>query len=95
MQDTLGDKPLPALLRALGERTGAVIDNLDRAEKLGYIPSVDTWLMLRNLRNQMVHEYIEDPAVLASALMTAHEQVSMLDTVTSNMLSEIKRRGWV
>ncbi len=95
LQDTLGDKLLPALLRALGERTGAVIDNLDRAEKLGYIPSVDTWLMLRNLRNQMVHEYIEDPTVLAGALMTAHEQASMLDTVTSNMLGEIERRGWV
>ena len=68
LQDTVGDKLLPVLLTALAEHTGAVIDNLDRAEKLGLIESSDTWLELRRLRNQMVHEYIEDLAVLASAL---------------------------
>ena len=32
LQDTLGDKLLPLYLQALGERRGATIDNLDRAE---------------------------------------------------------------
>ena len=57
LQDTLGDKLLPVLLSALGEKPGAAIDNLDRAERLGYIQSVDDWLAMRNLRNQMVDEY--------------------------------------
>jgi uncharacterized protein with HEPN domain len=95
LQDTLRDKLLPLLLHALGERTGAVIDNLDRAEKLGFIPSVNDWLALRNLRNQMVHEYIEDPVVLANALMTAHNKVAMLVQTADSMLGEIKRRGWI
>ena len=94
LQDTVGDKLLPALLRALGERPGAVIDNLDRAEKLGFIPSVDEWLAIRNLRNQMVHEYIEDPAVLANALTTAHTKVATLVEATNNMLKELSARGW-
>jgi hypothetical protein len=34
LQDTLGDKFLPLLLTLLGERTSAVIDNLDRAERM-------------------------------------------------------------
>ena len=46
LQDTLGDKLLPVLLQALGETTGAVIDNLDRAERLGLIESSDQWMML-------------------------------------------------
>lgn len=37
LQDTIGDKLIPALLRALGEPQGAVIDNLDRAERLGWL----------------------------------------------------------
>jgi hypothetical protein len=32
LQDTIGDKLLPALLTALGETPGAAIDNLDRAD---------------------------------------------------------------
>lgn len=57
------------------------MENLDRAEKLGWLPSADTWMMLRKLRNQMVHEYVEDIAILADALNLAHESVAMLATV--------------
>ena len=46
LQDTLGDKLLPRYLAALGEQTGANIDNLARAERLGLIDSVGRWLEL-------------------------------------------------
>lgn len=35
LQDTLGDKLLPSLLILVGEKPGAAIDNLDRAERFG------------------------------------------------------------
>jgi hypothetical protein len=94
LQDTLGDKLLPALLRALGEQAGAVIDNLDRAERLSLLTSADRWFAMRELRNQMVHEYIEDPAVLASALQSGHDFVPELLATAERMLAELKRRGW-
>ncbi|MGV6816726.1 MAG: hypothetical protein ACWA44_05575 [Thiotrichales bacterium] len=94
LQDTLGDKLLPVLLRALGEQTGAVIDNLDRAERLGFIPSVEDWLTIRKLRNQMVHDYIEDLAVLTDALTTGHEYVPQLTESAAIMIAEIERRDW-
>jgi len=94
LQDTLGDKLIPALLRALGESVGAAIDNLDRAERLGWLTSVDQWLVVRRLRNQMVYEYIEDPAILASALQAAHEQVPMLIETSGALLDELNLRGW-
>lgn len=68
LQDTLGDKLIPLLLRALGETPGAAVDNLDRAERLGWLSSTSQWLAARKLRYQMVHEYIEDPAILAAAV---------------------------
>ena len=60
LQDTLGDKLLPTWLDVLEEKTSVAIDNLDKAEKIGVLPSVELWLELRQLRNQMIHEYIED-----------------------------------
>lgn len=78
LQDTVGDKLLPALLLALAEKTGPAIYNLDRAEKFGFIESTDTWMEMRKLRNQMVHEYVEDLAVLSSALRSGHAYVPAL-----------------
>lgn len=95
LQDTLGDKLLPAYLVALGEEAGAVIDNLDRSERLGIIPSADDWFAIRKLRNQMVHEYIEDPSVLASALQTGHEFVPVLVGVADALNSAMDRRNWL
>ncbi|MDO8334765.1 MAG: hypothetical protein Q7T35_08875 [Nitrosomonas sp.] len=40
MQDTLGDKLLPSLLRLLAEKLGSALDNLNKAEKLGLLVSV-------------------------------------------------------
>lgn len=42
LQDTVGDKLLPALLMWLAEPIGPVIDNLSRAERWGWIGSADT-----------------------------------------------------
>lgn len=94
LKDTLGDKLLPALLQALGEKLGASIDNLDRAERLGPIPSADQWMILPRLRNQMVHEYVEDPTILAGALQAGHEGVSILVAAARTMIAELGRRGW-
>ena len=91
LQDTVGDKLLPALLLALAERSGPAIDNLDKAEKLGFIESADTWMELRRLRNQMVHEYIEDLAVLTSALRSGHAFVPMLVTAARRCVAEARR----
>ena len=95
LQDTVGDKLLPLLLAALGEKPSAAIDNLDRAERFGLIRSADEWMTIRNLRNQMVHEYVEDPAVLTSALQNGHDFVPTLIDAAGKMIAEIERRGWV
>ena len=91
LQDTVGDKLLPALLISMAEKPGAAIDNLDRAEKLGFIESADAWMEMRRLRNQMVHEYIEDLAILASALRTGHAFVPSLVKSARICLEQAKR----
>ena len=78
LQDTLGDKLLPALLRVSLEPTGSQLDNLLRAEKIGWIKSSEHWVEIRMLRNRLVHEYMDSAENLLQALNTALESVSVL-----------------
>lgn len=95
LQDTVGDKLLPVVLDALGEKRGAMIDNLNRAEQLGLIGSAEQWMALRDLRNRMVHEYIEDAKQLVDALNKGHQHVAGLTSDASRILDEIQARAWV
>ena len=94
LQDTVGDKLLPLLLVALGETPAAAIDNLDKAERLGLLGSADEWITMRQLRNQMVHEYVEDLTVLTSALQAGYDFVPILIAAVNKLTTEIDRRGW-
>jgi len=94
LQDTLGDKLLPTWLDVLEEKTAVAIDNLDKAEKIGVLPSVELWLELRQLRNQMIHEYIEDLDVLVDALQAAYKHLNFIIGVANAINTDIKRRGF-
>ena len=92
LQDTLADKFLPTLLDALAEPKAAAIDNLDRAERLGWLESTDEWLEMRKLRNQMVHGYIEDLIILSNALKVGHEFVPTLVDTADRFVKQAQRR---
>ena len=92
LQDTIGDKLLPAWLNLLNEKTNVAIDNFDKAEKIGVLPSVDTWLELRQLRNQMIHEYIEDMNILIDALQTCYQQLDFMIKVGESIIQDLENR---
>lgn len=92
LQDTVGDKLLPEWLRAIGEKTAAVIDNLNKAEKLHILTSTEKWVEVRELRNKIVHEYIKDHKILANALQSAHEQVEFIIRFAENIIKDIENR---
>lgn len=78
MQDTIADKLLPIFLQTAGEQTGTVIENLNRAEQLSLITDTQQWLIARVLRNNLVHEYIENAQELLEALEIARQFVPEL-----------------
>lgn len=49
---------------------------------------------MRNLRNQMIHEYVEDPAILLGALQTGHAFTAVLIATAQRMIDELEQRGW-
>jgi hypothetical protein len=84
-QDTIGDKLLPRILDWVAEPVGPFIDNLDRAERLGWLRSADRWVQARRLRNRLVHEYVDDPAEFAAALNLANGFVDELMETRRNL----------
>jgi Asp-tRNA(Asn)/Glu-tRNA(Gln) amidotransferase A subunit family amidase len=92
LQDTVGDKLLPALLQLLGERPGAVIDNLARAERLGWMDSAEDWMASRTFRNQMIHEYIEDIHLLTQALNAGKNFVPHMRDTSLRLIREVEQR---
>lgn len=84
LQDTLGDKVLPLFLKLSAEPVGTAIENLNRAEKLGLIVDTQQWLGARQLRNFLVHDYIEDLAILLESLEQARVMsVSLIKSVNA------------
>lgn len=78
MQDALAVKFLPLLLEASEEPVGAAIDNLARAERLGWLDDATRWRRMRRARNWLVHEYLNDPADMLAALRDARAFVTHL-----------------
>ena len=63
LQDAVGQRLFPAILMLGGEWRDdeTFIDKLNRLEKLGAIPSADTWNEIRRIRNTMTHEFPDSP----------------------------------
>ena len=83
LQDTIGDKLLPRLLELVGQRSRTLIDTLNQAERLGLLPDTREWLTWRNLRNSLIHEYVEDPRLFSDALNAANRFSSGLLAVVA------------
>lgn len=70
LQDTIGNKLFRAVLLNLGEEVynKSMIDIFNRLEQLGYVANYETWKQLREIRNEVSHNYDDDPAAIANTL---------------------------
>ena len=76
LQDSMGGRLFTAILENLGEEVKAMpfIDRLVKLEELNIIPSADEWLLLRETRNLVTHEYpfIADDLIQGLNLLSKH-----------------------
>ena len=77
------------------ETLGAALDNLSKAERLGWLPSVEEWLETRGLRNRMVHEYMEDLEEFRLALDRGRQLVPLLLQTAGNVLSFLQQKNYL
>jgi hypothetical protein len=87
IQDTIAGKLLPRALRAVAEEPGTQLDNLARAERLGWIDSEAQWLDARGLRNRLIHEYMTDPDQFAEDIRAALECVALFHKAYEGFLA--------
>jgi len=92
LQDDMGARLFPSVLRALGENIPAMsmLDRLDRMEQLGWLPAADEWADLRRIRNEFTHEYPESAIDrferLDLALKSAHRLVEIIESVGEKII---------
>ena len=82
LQDAIGEKLFMLLLEFLKEentRTRPFIDILNRLEQLGFLDDKNVWLELRKIRNNIAHQYEEEPKQAAEALNAIFASKSILE----------------
>lgn len=79
LQDSMGGRLFPAILENLGEEVKRLpfIDRLVKLEELEIITSADDWILLRETRNIVTHEYpfITDEVIQGLNLLSKHYQL--------------------
>lgn len=78
LQDIIGAKIFSLLLIKVGEGDGTFIDKLNKLEKLGYLDNANWWLDLREIRNQVMHDYPDDYDLIAIHLSTLMSKANEL-----------------
>ena len=88
LQDAMGAKLFPAVLELTKEQgeLKAFIDKLNRLEQIGAIESAQDWLLLRESRNSLAHDYPDDLELQSAAL----NQLYQLSKQLLKLLEKLK-----
>ena len=90
--DIFTQKVLKTIFLLLRENPKSFIDKVNLAEKLEIISSADKLIMIRDLRNEIVHEYV------ASKLSRIYKEVlgqysNLLDAIVAAKIN-VQEHGW-
>lgn len=97
LQDTLGTRVLPGVLDLSEEplqESAPFGAKLQRLERLRVLPSVNQWRTLRELRNQLAHEYVDAPALKAAALNRFLDGIDSILEIWAHVSAYVEGKGW-
>lgn len=91
IQDTIGNKLFPAILMILEEeyKNKSFIDILNRLEQLEYLPSVNSWKKIRELRNSITHTYPWEKEILINEIKLALKYSDELNNIFNNIKNKL------
>jgi len=97
LQDAIGNKLFKALLTFLGEEISGkpFIDLFNRLEQLSIIDNYDLWIEMRKIRNELAHEYEEDPKETADKLNNVYDKKSALERYFYNIESYLRKKDFI
>ncbi|MDP2751719.1 MAG: hypothetical protein Q8O31_03830 [Rhodocyclaceae bacterium] len=88
LQDAMGEKLFILLLEFLKEentRNKPFVDVLNRLEQIGLLDDKNVWLELRKIRNNIAHQYEDEPQQAAEALNAIFVSKSILDEIYTKL----------
>lgn len=94
LQDDMGARLMPAILRALGEDVSAMpaLDRFARLEQLGWLSSAEEWNVLRQIRNQFAHDYPDDVVERFERLQAAISAAGQMSAVMVRISAKLVQR---
>jgi len=93
LQDHIGDKLIPRFAALLGETPKSLLDVLAYAERMGWIDASEDFVGGRRLRNLLVHEYMDNAALLLEALHAADRATRLLFAIVARMREQARQIG--
>lgn len=96
LQDDMGVRLMPAVLRALQEDITALsmLDRLNRLEQLGWLPSAEEWTDLRRVRNEFAHDCPDTVEERFERLQLALTAASRLLEILAGFEQKIQQTAW-
>lgn len=88
LQDAMGEKLFMLLLEFLQEenlRNKPFIDILNRLEQLGLLEDKNVWLELRKIRNNIAHQYEDEPQQTTEALNAIYAAKAILEKIYTSL----------
>lgn len=88
LQDAMGEKLFMLLLEFLKEenvRNKPFIDILNRLEQLGLLDDKNVWLELRKIRNNIAHQYEDEPQQATEALNAIYAAKPILERIYTGL----------
>ncbi|MBC8323342.1 MAG: hypothetical protein H8E70_07225 [Candidatus Marinimicrobia bacterium] len=88
LQDSMGEKLFRALLIFLDENIEQkpFIDILNRLEKLEIIDDVESWKRLRDIRNELSHQYEDDSEDMSIAINKVYQEKETIETIYNRIV---------
>ena len=94
LQDSMGGRLFPAVLENLGEEIKEMpfIDRLIKLEELNVIPGADEWMVLRETRNLVTHEYPFIADEVIEGLNLLYEHCELIFSVLNQVRNFVNKR---
>jgi len=91
VQDRMGEKFFPLVLEELYEykRSMALIDVLNKLEKLELLDNSNKWIEYRKLRNTLTHEYPDNEDEIIEAINLSMEAYIEIKKIYYSMLNRL------
>jgi predicted nucleotidyltransferase len=93
LQDTMGDKLFKLIFSFYNDTYESIpfLDLLNTLEKLGYLESAKEWINLRKIRNDIAHQYDDEPEESSKAINNLVIQKEIIIKIYENIKNKYKK----